>query len=111
MKVLLHFLLAISVLSAVPAMSQSKDSSITAIYTDFKSYWASSTASNNPLLPDTSHNLLAFRFRNGTYSTGVNDAMLPKKLGSATASKIPMMLMTTSISTKVKAAAQSSPDA
>ncbi len=54
--------------------AQKKDSTVTGIYTDFKTYWKTTTASNSTVLPDTSHNLLAFTFRGQTYSTGVNDA-------------------------------------
>ncbi len=64
------------------ATAQVKDSTITGIYTNFKTYWATSTASNSLIYPDTSHNLLGFVFRGKTYSTGVNDATLNTKLGS-----------------------------
>jgi hypothetical protein len=67
--------------------AQTKDSTVTGIYTDFKTFWKTTTASNNTVLPDTSHNLLAFTFRGQTYSTGVNDATLTANLGSASYAK------------------------
>ncbi len=67
--------------------AQVKDSTITGIYTDFNSYWPTSTTNNSAIQPDTSHNLLAFTFRGNTYSTGVDDAILNTKLGSANYSK------------------------
>ncbi len=70
-------------LSAQSVSAQVKDSTITGIYTSYKTYWASSTASLNTVNPDTSHNLLAFTFRGKTYSTGVNNAILNTKLGSS----------------------------
>ena len=82
MKPFVHILLTLSLLSAFSAKSQTKDSTITTIYTDYKSYWTTSTTTNSSVRPDTSHNLLGFKFRNGVYSTGVNDAMLTAKLGS-----------------------------
>ena len=66
----------------VKGEAQVKDSTITGIYTDFKSYWSTSTTNISTILPDSSHNLLAFTFRGVTYSTGVNDAVLNTKLGS-----------------------------
>ena len=77
------FFLVFSFLFAGKASAQVKDSTITAIYTDYKTYWNSSTTSLNAVLPDSSHNLLAFTFRGKTYSTGVSDATLTAKLGAA----------------------------
>lgn len=49
---------------------------VTQIYSDYNGYWFSSTASVNTILPDNSHNLLAFKYESTVYSTGVNDAIL-----------------------------------
>lgn len=46
------------------------------IITDFGGYWSSTLAAPNAVKPDSSHNLLAFRYNNTIYSTGVNDARL-----------------------------------
>ncbi len=48
----------------------------TRIITDFGGYWSSTTASPNPIRPDSSHMLLGFTFNGVTYSTGVNDGVL-----------------------------------
>ena len=48
----------------------------TRIITDFGGYWSSTTASPNPIKPDSSHMLLGFTFNGVTYSTGVNDGVL-----------------------------------
>ncbi len=84
MKRIVCILLAASLLAATQSVhaQQVKDSTVTAIYTDFTGYWTSSTKTNNSLYPDTSHNLMAFTFRDKTYSTGVNDAVLTAKLGN-----------------------------
>lgn len=50
--------------------------SLAGIITDFEGYWSTTTASNNPVLPDNSHNLLAFTYNGVTYSTGVNNNIL-----------------------------------
>lgn len=42
------------------------------IYTDFSGYWVSGTPVS-PILPNLSHNLLAFRAGGVTYTTGVSD--------------------------------------
>lgn len=47
-----------------------------ALYTDFGGFWYSSTSSNNTIMPNRSHNLLAFTWNGVTYSTGANDAKL-----------------------------------
>ena len=49
---------------------------VTRIYTDFNSFWTSSSTSINSTQPNLSHNLLAFRWNGVNYSTGVNDAKL-----------------------------------
>lgn len=52
---------------------------VTEIITDFNGYWKSSIASPNAIKPDNSHNLLAFRYNNVLYSTGVNNDALAAK--------------------------------
>src|SRR5689334_9146326 len=70
-------------LSSGKLAAQNKDSTVTGIYTDFQAFWKTSTTNVNTVLPDSSHNLLAFTYRGQTYSTGVNNAVLDTKLGSA----------------------------
>lgn len=52
---------------------------VTQIWTDYNNYWTSSSTSINPVKPNTSHNLLAFKWKGTTYSTGVNNAKLTEK--------------------------------
>ena len=49
---------------------------VTDIITDFNRMWRSGTAVPNPTLPNTSHNLLAFKYNNVVYSTGANNQRL-----------------------------------
>ena len=49
---------------------------VTEIWTNYDGFWNSSEASPNPILPDNSHELLAFKFGATTYSTGVDDQKL-----------------------------------
>lgn len=49
---------------------------VSEIITTYNSYFKSSTTNVNPVLPDNSHELLAFTFSGVRYSTGVNDAVL-----------------------------------
>ena len=49
---------------------------VTAIATDYKGFWKSSSSAKNPVRPDDSHNLLSFTYNGTTYSTGVNDGKL-----------------------------------
>ncbi|MBC7888027.1 MAG: IPT/TIG domain-containing protein [Ferruginibacter sp.] len=49
---------------------------LSGIITDFAGYWATTTLSNNPVLPDNSHSLLAFTYNGINYSTGVNNSIL-----------------------------------
>ncbi len=49
---------------------------VTRIWTDFNSYWTSSSANINTVKPNTAHNLLAFRWNGNNYSTAVNNAKL-----------------------------------
>ena len=50
--------------------------SITEIVTDFGGYWRTTSAANNPVLPNDSHNVLAFKLGTVLYSTGVDNSIL-----------------------------------
>ncbi len=50
--------------------------SISGLVTDFGGYWSSTAAANNVVIPDDSHNLLAFTYNGVTYSTGANNGPL-----------------------------------
>lgn len=50
--------------------------SVTTVFTDFNGFWSSSCCCYQSVKPDNSHNLLAITVPSGTYSTGVNDAVL-----------------------------------
>lgn len=63
----------------LPASFLAHSQAVTEIITDFNSYWKSSVSSPNPTKPDNSHNLLAFRYNNVLYSTGVNNDLLAAK--------------------------------
>lgn len=52
---------------------------VTQIWTDYNNYWTSSSTNINDVKPNTSHNLLAFRWNGTNYSTGVNNAKLTEK--------------------------------
>jgi len=49
---------------------------ITHIYTDYNGFWHSGEGAVNKVKIDYSHDLLAFKFNNVIYSTGVNDPLL-----------------------------------
>lgn len=49
---------------------------VTGIITDYGTFWNTNTTTTNPVLPDNSHNFLAFTFGGVTYSTGANDNAL-----------------------------------
>ncbi|MBE7172844.1 MAG: IPT/TIG domain-containing protein [Williamsia sp.] len=49
---------------------------LSGIMTDFNGFWSSTTASPNSVVPNDSHNLLAFTYNGTTYSTGVNNGIL-----------------------------------
>ena len=49
---------------------------VTQVWADYNSFWTSSATSINPVKPNTAHNLLAFKWNNVNYSTGVNNAKL-----------------------------------
>ncbi|MGP1990720.1 T9SS type B sorting domain-containing protein [Zobellia laminariae] len=48
-------------------------SAVTEIFTNFNGFWRSSSSSINPVLPNLSHELLAFTSGGTTFSTGVAD--------------------------------------
>ncbi|OYU84025.1 MAG: hypothetical protein CFE24_08775, partial [Flavobacterium sp. BFFFF2] len=52
---------------------------ITRIISDYNGYWDTNTTTNNSVLPDNSHNLLAFTYGGTTYSTGVNNTLLTNR--------------------------------
>jgi len=58
---------------------------VTGISTNFNGYWATTTASNNPIEPNNSHELLSFTYNGIRYSTGVNDAILTANNATFTA--------------------------
>lgn len=62
----------------IPALQSNAQSTqaVTGAITTYGGYWKSLTGSVNPVKPDNSHDLLAFRFNNVMYSTGVNDSLL-----------------------------------
>ncbi|MEP7165297.1 MAG: immunoglobulin domain-containing protein [Ferruginibacter sp.] len=66
----LFLLLFINLTSSLSAQQ------VTEIITDFKVLWKSTTAAPNATYPNTSHNLLSFKYNNVVYSTGANDAKL-----------------------------------
>lgn len=51
-------------------------SNVTEIWTNYNGFWSSSATTINPVRPDNSHELLAFRFGSTIYSTGVDDQKL-----------------------------------
>lgn len=46
------------------------------VVTDYNGFWKSGTSALNPVYPNTSHNVLCFRYNNVNYSTGVNNTRL-----------------------------------
>lgn len=50
--------------------------STSGIITDFGGYWPATGLVPNPVLPDSSHNLLAFTYNGQTWSTGANNTIL-----------------------------------
>lgn len=54
----------------------SSSAQVTQIWTDYDSFWTSSSTAINPVKPNTAHNLLAFRWNGTNYSTAVNNAKL-----------------------------------
>jgi hypothetical protein len=68
MKKLLLILAILSFFSGSAQVNQ--------IWTDYSTFWTSSSTSINPVKPNTAHNLLAFRWNGTNYSTGVNNTKL-----------------------------------
>lgn len=54
----------------------SSTAQVTQIWTDYNSFWTSSSTNLNPVKPNTAHNLLAFRWNGTNYSTAVNNTKL-----------------------------------
>ena len=71
-KSFLAFIFSISFFSVVAQVIKP----ITGISTNFGIYWSTTTAVNNPIRPNDSHELLSFTYDGVTYSTGVNDGRL-----------------------------------
>ncbi|WP_431243376.1 hypothetical protein ACQ9BO_01510 [Flavobacterium sp. P21] len=70
-KIVFFFLLATFQINA--------QSDVTRIYTDWNGYWTSNKATLEGNRPDDANNLLAFTWKNTTYSTGVNNTILDTK--------------------------------
>ncbi len=49
---------------------------VTEVITDFGGYWKSAVSPLNPIYPNTSHNVLSFKYNTVNYSTGVDDNKL-----------------------------------
>lgn len=64
-------LLALAVLCFFSGSAQ-----VTQIWSDYNTFWTSSSTSINPVRPNTAHNLLAFRWNGTNYSTAVNNQRL-----------------------------------
>ncbi|WP_432670964.1 T9SS type A sorting domain-containing protein [Flavobacterium sp. SM2513] len=60
---------------------------VTQIWTDYSTFWTSSSSSINAVKPNTAHDLLAFRWNGTNYSTGVNNAKLAANSVTYTATK------------------------
>jgi len=56
--------------------SYSSIPTVTEIISDFNTFWKTGVYNNSSVLPNTSHNLLSFKYNDVTYSTGVNDNAL-----------------------------------
>jgi hypothetical protein len=81
---LVRLLLPVVAFTAI-VVSANAQSGVTQVYSDYNGFWSSTTASNNAVHPDSSHNLLAFTYSGTTYSTGVNDLKLTLNAVSFTA--------------------------
>jgi len=66
--------LAFVLFLALNSLMYSQD--VTEIWTNYDGFWRSSSTSINPVKPENSHELLAFRFGTTVFSTGVDDALL-----------------------------------
>lgn len=67
---------AILLIALLTITSKARAQQISEIITDFSGYWRTTTATNNPILPNNSHNLLCFKYNTVNYSTGVDDSKL-----------------------------------
>lgn len=56
-----------------PSSTVQGGTAVTEIFSNFSGFWRSSTSSNNPILPNLSHELLAFTTGGTTFTTGVAD--------------------------------------
>ncbi|WP_300022165.1 T9SS type B sorting domain-containing protein [uncultured Maribacter sp.] len=56
-----------------PSSTVQGGTAVTEIFSNFNGFWRSSTTSRNPVLPNLSHELLAFTSGGTTFSTGVAD--------------------------------------
>ncbi|WP_437370845.1 T9SS type B sorting domain-containing protein [Maribacter litoralis] len=56
-----------------PSSTVQGGTAVTEIFSNFSGFWRSSTSSNNPVLPNLSHELLAFTTGGTTFTTGVAD--------------------------------------
>lgn len=70
------FLAAALSLLSFSSIAQVSTYAVSGIITDYNGLWQSSVASPSPIIPDNSHDLLAFTFHGITYSTGVNNGKL-----------------------------------
>jgi hypothetical protein len=70
-KQLLYLLLSVFI-----CLNLTAQYGVSGIYTDYQSFWASSSSIMNPVRPDNRHHLLAFTWNGTTFSTGVNDQRL-----------------------------------
>ncbi len=52
---------------------------VTELYTDYGGYWKSGTGAINPVQPNNSHNVIAFKYNGTIYSTGVKDSALTNR--------------------------------
>lgn len=68
---------------------------VTQIWTDYDSFWTSSSTAINPIKPNTAHNLLAFRWNNVNFSTAVNNTKLTANGVAFTATKFRALPITT----------------
>ncbi len=53
-----------------------KAQQVTEVVTDFGGFWKSGIGALNPTYPNTSHNLLSFKYNSVVYSTGADDSKL-----------------------------------
>lgn len=93
----------------IPALQGNAQSTqaVTGAITTYGGYWKSTTESLNPVKPNNSHDLLAFRFNNVMYSTGVNDGALISNLETFVPQEfqsLPIASITGTIGANTKAA-------